>query len=68
MIEYAFVTDRAVLCERIIISLISSLISLLKMKNVTAERIIYNGMNRVVLRFPYDNILIAATKELTDAR
>ena len=61
-------TDGAVLCEGIIVSLISSLISLLIMKNVTAERIIYNGMNRVVLRFPYDNTLIAAAKELTDAR
>jgi hypothetical protein len=56
------VTDGAVLCEGIIVSLISSLISLLIMKNVTAERIIHNGMNRVVLRFPYDNTLIAAAK------
>ena len=61
-------TNGAVLCEGIIVSLISSLILLLIMKNVTAERIIYNGMNRVVLRFPYDNTLIAAAKELTDAR
>ena len=61
-------TDGAVLCEGIIVSLISSLISLQIMKNVTAERIIHNGMNRVVLRFPYDNTLIAAAKELTDAR
>jgi hypothetical protein len=62
------VTDGAVLYNGIIVSLISSLISLLIMKNVTAERIIHNGMNRVVLRFPYDNTLIAAAKELTDAR
>ena len=52
----------------IIVSLILSLISLLIMKNVTAERIFHNGMNRVVLRFPYDTTLIAAAKELTDAR
>lgn len=38
------------------------------MKNVTAERIVHNGMNRVVLRFQYDKALIDAAKELTDAR
>jgi hypothetical protein len=53
--DNAFVTDGAVLYAGI-------------MKNVTVERIFHDGMNRVVLRFPYDNNLIAATKELTDAR
>ena len=38
------------------------------MKNVTAERIIHDGGNRVALRFPYDNELISIVKRLPDAR
>ena len=38
------------------------------MKNVVAERIVHNGMNRVALRFPYDRSLIDAAKGLSDAR
>ncbi len=38
------------------------------MKNLTVERVIYDGVSRVALRFPYDPDLIALVKELPDAR
>jgi integrase/recombinase XerD len=38
------------------------------MKNVIAERVIHNGLNRIALRFPYDSELIAIVKGLHDAR
>jgi len=38
------------------------------MKNVIIERVIHNGVNRVVLRFPYNTELITVVKGLPDSR
>ena len=38
------------------------------MKNVTVERVIHKGVNRIALRFPYDAELISITKGFPDAR
>jgi integrase/recombinase XerD len=38
------------------------------MKTIIAERVIHKGDNRIALRFPYDNKLIAIVKGFPDAR
>jgi integrase/recombinase XerD len=38
------------------------------MKNVVAERVVHKGMDRITLKFPYDDLLIKIVRGFPDAR
>ncbi len=61
-------TDGALLLSDYNYFLVISVLFDRNMKNVTVEKVIHNGENRVAVRFPYDTELIAVVKGFQGAR